>query len=516
MRYKPEASRLSGMQLLTLTIAVFFSSHSVFADVGPNWIEQWGITWTFDKNLSTDGVGDTYQYGTFVNGDYWVVGPVTIVGINPPSTQIGGRIKNGAMINPNPLDGKVGYDNKASYAHGMYDHSLNVAFQVNEANPLNINHSSSLISTISFDAPDQWPQLKTAAILTVLDSVPPAGSFRPAYCGNDKTIRFNEGDLDYSILSELSPVATVPSLATLERKVERPWLDHVQNDYFGRFQPKDNMRSYGRDIADDDGQISLGLHLDWGEDNNALKRNLYVGFVQVGIDNYGAAKNGMTWLGRGAIFCGRKWPILFAGIALNENSDDDWASEMANIGYVSSANFQEDLSTLYTDESHIYSTPYPLNPNRLDLVVDGGSITITAGDPYTVHGIDTTWDPDAWAKVLPDYWFGVEDDSRTNDPEGHCYQIGTVDYDNQTLTLKIPFSDNVSKAYEDAPKTEVSYKIAPTLVVGHGVPGKLTVPPGGGGLGADYKEFLPSDLGFSAQDLSVARVYVLFAPFCGQ
>jgi hypothetical protein len=36
---------------------------------------QYGITWTFD------GV---YLYGQFVNGDYWVVGPAIIVGINPP------------------------------------------------------------------------------------------------------------------------------------------------------------------------------------------------------------------------------------------------------------------------------------------------------------------------------------------------------------------------------------------------------------------------------------------------
>ena len=64
--------------LLTLTAAAS-------AEVGPNWIEQWGIRWTFDKNLSLDGAGNTYQYGQFVNGDYWVVGPITIIGIQPQS-----------------------------------------------------------------------------------------------------------------------------------------------------------------------------------------------------------------------------------------------------------------------------------------------------------------------------------------------------------------------------------------------------------------------------------------------
>jgi hypothetical protein len=40
-------------------------------------ISQHGVTWFFDK---------CYQYGTYANGDYWVVGPVTITDINPPSS----------------------------------------------------------------------------------------------------------------------------------------------------------------------------------------------------------------------------------------------------------------------------------------------------------------------------------------------------------------------------------------------------------------------------------------------
>ena len=50
-------------------------------------LSQFGITWFFDKPLTTDGVGDSYQYGTFANGDYWVVNPVggdvVIVEIDP-------------------------------------------------------------------------------------------------------------------------------------------------------------------------------------------------------------------------------------------------------------------------------------------------------------------------------------------------------------------------------------------------------------------------------------------------
>src|SRR5690606_4751330 len=67
-------------------------------------ISQFGITWTFDKE---------YPVGRFANDDWWVVGPVTIVGIDPPSTS-GGRVTNGSMLDPDPRDSRQGYDSSTS------------------------------------------------------------------------------------------------------------------------------------------------------------------------------------------------------------------------------------------------------------------------------------------------------------------------------------------------------------------------------------------------------------------
>ncbi len=57
-------------------------------------ISQFGITWYFDKE---------YEYGTFANGDYWVVtsSSIGIIRIDP-SSYIGGDgyTRNGSMINP--------------------------------------------------------------------------------------------------------------------------------------------------------------------------------------------------------------------------------------------------------------------------------------------------------------------------------------------------------------------------------------------------------------------------------
>jgi len=43
-------------------------------------LTQHGITWKFDKQ---------YETGTFANGDYWVVGPITVTSISPSFS--GGR-----------------------------------------------------------------------------------------------------------------------------------------------------------------------------------------------------------------------------------------------------------------------------------------------------------------------------------------------------------------------------------------------------------------------------------------
>ena len=37
-------------------------------------VTQYGITWTFDQKV---------HVGRFINGDYYVVGPVTVVAIDP-------------------------------------------------------------------------------------------------------------------------------------------------------------------------------------------------------------------------------------------------------------------------------------------------------------------------------------------------------------------------------------------------------------------------------------------------
>lgn len=278
-------------------------------------ITQFGITWYFDRE---------YQTGRFANGDYWVIGPVTIVFINPPSVilhdGINKRIINGSMINPSPRYGNVqGYDN--AMAANEYNPGYNAARPgsslLSEDNPLVIQPGSSLISAESIEAPENRPQLKTAAILTVLASPAPEGSFRPPYCGSDKTIRYNVTDLNFSLLSSLTRVESTPDMTEAERYFERPWIDHIPGWSGGLHHPEDNLPNYGREISALVGIGALMLHLDFTPEE---KQTLLIRYVQVGIDLFGVIQDGGTgnWAPDGGHASGRKWPILFAGLILSD------------------------------------------------------------------------------------------------------------------------------------------------------------------------------------------------------
>src|SRR5271155_5202926 len=61
-----------------------------------------GITWTFSRSVPV---------GQFVNGDYYVVGSVTITSIAPPPTT-SKPYKNGSVVNLPSSNGKSGFDSR--------------------------------------------------------------------------------------------------------------------------------------------------------------------------------------------------------------------------------------------------------------------------------------------------------------------------------------------------------------------------------------------------------------------
>lgn len=362
----------SRRKYLLIAVLLVCFARPLWGAVRQSRISQFGITWTFNKD---------YSVGEFANGDYWVIGPVTIIKIDPASVEVNGRIINGSMVNPSPrLGQKQGYDSKlyAEYHKaGDYDPGLNAALpggmDLSQSNPLILQPNCSLVSVVSIPNAEGAAQLQVAAILTVLDSVPEEGSFRPPYSGTDKTIRFNTSQLNYTLLASLKPVPGSPGLSVVERYFERPWIDHIPLWPARAQHPVDNMPDYGREMATQIGVGALMLHLNY---SNTQKEKLLVRYLQLGIDLYGIVQDGgeKNWTGMGGHASGRKFPILFAGLVL-DNPD------MKNIG-------ERSGDYLYSDGYGPNNVP----PDYVHFGEDDQTFYVTQVDIDATHS--SQWNPD--------------------------------------------------------------------------------------------------------------------------
>jgi hypothetical protein len=329
------------LPLLALSI---LSARPSFATESDH-VSQYGITWTFDK---------PYPVGQFVNGDFWVIGPVTIVGASPapgpassqePATSSKSRygatalvddkrMRNGSMI----VLGAYREDGRGSgFGHQGYDsRTPNYLPQLSVAFPCQLPVNQTLISTISSEAFDangtlSTPSvlgefgiflshkkeplaLETAAVLTCLKEAPPADAFRPPYVGTDKPI-YQARDIHWELLSNLKPVASTPDWRKMERIFQRPWLDHLDVWLTQFILPGENGPSYGREVARMSSIASLMLMLDVPHEQ---KNKLLIEYIQWGIDLHGVAQMGRSWFSDGGHWQGRKWPILFASLMLDK------------------------------------------------------------------------------------------------------------------------------------------------------------------------------------------------------
>lgn len=233
------------------------------------------------------------------------------------------------MINPVPGQPQgLYYDNP--YATPVYNGGLNVGLSL----PITIEGGNSLFSTIN--NPHTWIQgpeqektwFKENAVLTIVKTIPVAGSFRPPYSGNDKTIKpnWNLSRLNYSVLRSLAPPVpqNAPDQAWLESATQRPllemnfnwpnsnwkcsWDEHKLGGY-----PR---RTYGREIA----HISSGAGLFLQTNvSNATKEKLLIHMCQWGIDVSGLIRLGMQWQPNGGHNIGRMIPLFIAANVMEDS-----------------------------------------------------------------------------------------------------------------------------------------------------------------------------------------------------
>ena len=296
-------------------------------------ISKDGITWTFSQAVPV---------GQFVNGDYYVVGPVTITAIDPaPTTST--PYENGSVKNLPSKNGKSGFDsrlNDGTDESSWFDASLR------SYPPISLKAGDSLISSISLAQIHSLPEVMRAtdmsaspvssvSVLTVLASAPSDDAFRPSYCDRSQAI-YHANSLQRNLLPSLAPPnpSNTPPLSQFETWYRRPWID---TNAFLFDAPAEYMPSYGQHIAFADSYASLLLMLNFTPDQ---KVNLTNYFVQYGIDLYGCVQAGYGWPAFGGHRSGRKLPIIFAGILLNN-------SGMKNVSANFPNKFGEDMQTIY-------------------------------------------------------------------------------------------------------------------------------------------------------------------------
>lgn len=326
--------RTFGSFLSLICLAVFSGTFTQAATS----VSQYGITWNFNADETV---------GQYANGDWWVVGPVTITSITPNSVTSGGWTNNGTEVNPTSAQTQ-GFDSSPK-EHSSVAPSWNAALNKNPnftGQSLTLS-AGSVVSSISRPRASGRPQLATLAILTVVNSAPAANSFRPGPSADGNTNRvsyWNADDLDYSILNNLTPSSGMPSLSATAAKFTRPWAEFMTGSPARYIHAQQNQSEYGRDIADDIGEGLMVLHMNYTQ---AEKRDLYVRMVQLGIDIYSAAQSGAVWDDLGGINPGRKAPLVLAALALNDAGMADYAD--ASQHFI----FQDDRQTWYVTQSDV-------------------------------------------------------------------------------------------------------------------------------------------------------------------
>ncbi|HDQ73498.1 MAG TPA: hypothetical protein ENN19_15595 [Chloroflexi bacterium] len=287
-----------------------------------------GVTWTFSQPAPV---------GQFVNGDYYVVGPVTITHIDPLPTPENGR--HGSVLNmPCNNSSRSPFDSRVQA--NRYAPELRIY------PPFAMQPGDTLISSISVNTLGAHPNwlresdrsqtpVRSVSVLTVLDAPVAPDAFRPSYCDRAQTIYYSR-DLQRNLLPALPRVSSMPDIAEFAEHFRRPWLDVC---FFGFDAAIEYQAAYGREVGRAAGMASLLLMLDY---TPAEKEPLLIHFVQYGIDLWGIAGAGHPgWPAHGGHGSGRKWPLIFGGTLLGDSDMQSPSHSYPDL------RFGEDMQTMY-------------------------------------------------------------------------------------------------------------------------------------------------------------------------
>jgi hypothetical protein len=340
-------------------------------------VTQWGITWYFNQN---------YPVGQFANGDWWVLGDtVRIDSISPAfdGTYNGWEV-NPAYDRPGISDGTQGFDHRITFYDSTFVPSL----------PYKAKPGESIVKAVSDPAGPcggfNYTCLKTAAVLTVVGTVPPdsgATVFRPPYVGTAKPL-YSIDDLRTDLLPRLSRIAGAISLDSIKTRFERVQMNHEDGNTGRAISPIVNFRSndrYGPNVGLDNSEGALGLMFD---DPLVDKMPALIAYVQAGIDWLYAVQQGKCWCTGGpGIQPGFTLVPMFAAVMLDdENLKDIVRTAVFNEdGYLQPHLGTNPAQAVYGGESYWSEDKYwnYIVKMSIEMAADANLISSSAyKDPY--------------------------------------------------------------------------------------------------------------------------------------
>jgi hypothetical protein len=324
-------------------------------------VSHYNATWTFSEDRPT---------GVFANGEPWVVGPVTITRITPDNNASWDESFPGQ---PGPNSGSMrvtipntfqGYCTKLKYSSGMphegayYKSELDLSRTANL--PALLQPGEMLMTaTGQVETGDVRSCINEICVLTVLSEVPPEGSFRPSLFSKEpRKIQYNKKDINYSVLKNLTPVPNTLSLAeVMVRLPALPWFEYDNSWVQSSYGPANNFATngkpvsypndssvYGREIAFKWSNIALWLNT---SNTQEMKEAAMIRTIQCGLDIASFIRQGGVFHSDGGHKIGRKFPMLLAGLALNDQEILALAADK------NPPRFSEDQSTFIVQSSDV-------------------------------------------------------------------------------------------------------------------------------------------------------------------
>jgi hypothetical protein len=321
-------------------------------------ITQYGITWSLSQN---------HTVGQFINGDYWAVDPgtgVNIINITPgyqyttdPSYNAQPRHINGSMLNTSSKP--QGFDGQRNY-----DGTKNVGIGISSETPLVLASGDSLLSSIS--NPDAGlsvyeSYVEVVAILTVVASPPPEGTFRPSWYG--EKVFYNWSTVDLSGLKNIEYAGKPNSTNYIDRTTGPiTFFGGWETRFITPMTIEDNYYWSNYTAV----PMALMMNLNYPQ---AEKEQMAVNIIQMGIDFFGFIRAGGGFAPDAGVNLGYKLPVVYAAVLLNATDMLDALAKSGKRrfedGYTTGTSAPSDMvffsedSTFYVDQALVDMTNNP-------------------------------------------------------------------------------------------------------------------------------------------------------------